>query len=156
MYSVGDRDQRYGADAGLLAQESRKVGIVVHYRLLLDLAHNWNTGAAGLAYGLDPLVLVEAAMRTWLRDRRAAVALAASPCCRREHRLAAVRPGPALSAAVGLDIRDLFVRGEVWRLLTSVLWARDLDLLVTVFALVIGVGACERLIGTRRVLSRGS
>lgn len=55
VYCVGDLDQRYGTDAGLLAQESRKVGIVVHYKLLLDLAHNWNTGAAGLAYGLQTL-----------------------------------------------------------------------------------------------------
>lgn len=55
VYSVGADDTRYGADAGVLAAESRKVGITVHYRLLAGLAHNWNTGAAGLSYGLDQL-----------------------------------------------------------------------------------------------------
>ena len=49
------KDTRYGTDAATLAAESRKVGIRVHYMLLPSLAHNWNTGAAGLSYGLDVL-----------------------------------------------------------------------------------------------------
>ncbi|MGT2426814.1 alpha/beta hydrolase [Amnibacterium kyonggiense] len=54
-FSVGADDKRYGADAGLLAAEARKVGIEVHLKVLEGLGHNWNTGAAGLAYGLDAL-----------------------------------------------------------------------------------------------------
>ncbi|MBW4041557.1 MAG: esterase family protein [Acidobacteria bacterium] len=56
VYAVGEWDKRYGADAGALAVESRKVGMRVSYRDLTGLAHNWNTGAAGLAYGLHELV----------------------------------------------------------------------------------------------------
>jgi enterochelin esterase-like enzyme len=55
VYAVGALDNRYGPDAGALAAESRKVGMRVSYRDLLGLAHNWNTGAAGLAYGLNEL-----------------------------------------------------------------------------------------------------
>lgn len=56
IYSVGALDRRYGLDAGLLAAESRKVGMKVAYRELTGLAHNWNTGAAGLDYGISQLV----------------------------------------------------------------------------------------------------
>lgn len=54
-YSVGQNDRRYGKDAGTLAAASRAVGMHVSYRVLPNLAHNWNTGAAGLDYGLQVL-----------------------------------------------------------------------------------------------------
>lgn len=56
VYSVGALDTRYGKDAGDLAVVSREVGMRVSYRVLPDLAHNWNTGAAGLDFGLQQLV----------------------------------------------------------------------------------------------------
>lgn len=55
LYSVGALDRRYGQDAGKLAAVSKKVGMRTTYRLLPDLAHNWNTGSAGLEWGLPRL-----------------------------------------------------------------------------------------------------
>jgi enterochelin esterase-like enzyme len=55
VYSVGANDRRYGTDAATLAAASRRVGMRVSYRALTGLAHNWNTGAAGLEYGLTRL-----------------------------------------------------------------------------------------------------
>lgn len=56
VYSVGALDRRYGADAGRLATVSAEVGMQTTYRRLPHLAHNWNTGAAGLDLGLTRLV----------------------------------------------------------------------------------------------------
>ncbi|GAA2754380.1 alpha/beta hydrolase [Amnibacterium kyonggiense] len=54
-FSVGADDLRYGADTPLLVAAAKKVGITTHFETLAGLAHNWNTGAAGLSYGLDVL-----------------------------------------------------------------------------------------------------
>lgn len=56
VYSVGGLDKRYGADAGQLAAVSRQVGMSTSYRVFPTLAHNWNTGSAGLTWGLQELV----------------------------------------------------------------------------------------------------
>ncbi|MBW4041558.1 MAG: DUF2156 domain-containing protein [Acidobacteria bacterium] len=89
----------------------------------------------------------------WLAARRASIALAAVVLL-----LAAVTrslpfgPDPRLTASVGLGIGEVYQHGQVWRLLTSVLFARGIELPVVIAALVLGVGACERRIGSVRVL----
>ncbi len=55
VYSVGALDTRYGKNAGILARVSEQVGMHTSYRRFPDLAHNWNTGAAGLEDGLQRL-----------------------------------------------------------------------------------------------------
>ena len=55
VYSVGALDTRYGQNAGILAKVSEEVGMHTSYRRFPGLAHNWNTGAAGLDYGLQQL-----------------------------------------------------------------------------------------------------
>ncbi|MFD1722165.1 alpha/beta hydrolase [Amnibacterium endophyticum] len=55
IYSVGGLDKRYGADAPQLAKASRSVGMDTSYRVFPALAHNWNTGSAGLSWGLQQL-----------------------------------------------------------------------------------------------------
>ena len=55
VYSVGALDSRYGRNAGILAGVSKEVGMHTSYRRFPGLAHNWNTGAAGLEYGLQQL-----------------------------------------------------------------------------------------------------
>ncbi|GAA2754379.1 bifunctional lysylphosphatidylglycerol flippase/synthetase MprF [Amnibacterium kyonggiense] len=92
-------------------------------------------------------------MIAWIRQRPASVGLAVLLLLLAIATRSFV-PGQdsGLAAAVGLDIRELYERGQVWRLVSSVLFARGPGLPVAVLALVLGVGACERLIGTGRVL----
>jgi lysylphosphatidylglycerol synthetase-like protein (DUF2156 family) len=97
--------------------------------------------------------VVEAAVSTWLRQRRASVSLAALILLIAiATRSLPFGPDPRLASLVGLNLGDLFERAEVWRLITSVLFARGFDLPVALVAVVLGMGACERLIGSRRTV----
>jgi hypothetical protein len=89
----------------------------------------------------------------WVRDRKASITIAAVILVvALTTRSLPFGPDPKLAAAVGLNLGDLFMRGEVWRLLSSVLFARGLDLPIALVALVLGAGACEKLMGTRSVV----
>lgn len=92
-------------------------------------------------------------MRRFLGGRPVSTALAAAVL------LAAVvsgslgGPTPAVRAAAGLDPAGLFGSGQVLTLLTSVLLANSTaELLVVLAAVVLAVGACERVLGSRRTL----
>ncbi len=56
LYCVGAGDKRYGAATPELAAASRAAGMRTTTRVLPGLAHNWNTGAAGFAWGLPELL----------------------------------------------------------------------------------------------------
>lgn len=56
LYAVGQFDTRYGKDAVALARASRAAGMRTLFRELPGVAHNWNTGAAGLQWGIEHLV----------------------------------------------------------------------------------------------------
>ncbi|MGT2426815.1 phosphatidylglycerol lysyltransferase domain-containing protein [Amnibacterium kyonggiense] len=92
-------------------------------------------------------------MTAWLKQRPASVGLAAALLVLAvATRSLLVGPDPQLAGAVGLDIEGLYEHGQVWRLITSVLFARGFDLPIALLGLLFGVGACERLIGTGRTL----
>lgn len=56
VYAVGSSDRRYGKVAPAMAAESRRVGMRTTFTALPGLAHNWNTGAAGLSLGIRTLM----------------------------------------------------------------------------------------------------
>lgn len=56
IYSVGALDHRYGRVAPAMAAAARHVGIHATFERIPGLAHNWNTGAAGLDLGLQRLL----------------------------------------------------------------------------------------------------
>lgn len=56
LYCVGAADKRYGAATPKLAAASRAAGMSTRTKVLAGLAHNWNTGAAGFAWGLPELL----------------------------------------------------------------------------------------------------
>jgi enterochelin esterase-like enzyme len=56
LYCVGANDARYGAVIGRLAAASRRAGMHTETTVLPGVAHNWNTGAAGFAWGLPRLL----------------------------------------------------------------------------------------------------
>jgi enterochelin esterase-like enzyme len=56
LYCVGAGDTRYGSATPKLAAASRSAGMRTETTVLAGVAHNWNTGAAGLAWGLPKLL----------------------------------------------------------------------------------------------------
>ena len=56
LYATGIFDTRYGKDAVALATASRAAGMRTAFTRLPGVAHNWNTGAAGLRWGVSRLV----------------------------------------------------------------------------------------------------
>jgi enterochelin esterase-like enzyme len=58
LYCVGANDSRYGEVVARLAAGSRAAGMRTALQVLPGVAHNWNTGAAGLAWGLPKLLPV--------------------------------------------------------------------------------------------------
>jgi enterochelin esterase-like enzyme len=56
LYCVGAADRRYGGVIARLAAASRAAGMQVSSTRLPGVAHNWNTGAAGFAWGVPKLV----------------------------------------------------------------------------------------------------
>ncbi|MDH2442440.1 alpha/beta hydrolase-fold protein [Amnibacterium sp. CER49] len=56
LYCVGANDKRYGAVIAALARASRSAGMRTSTTVLPGVAHNWNTGAAGFAWGLPKLL----------------------------------------------------------------------------------------------------
>jgi enterochelin esterase-like enzyme len=56
LYCVGAGDKRYGSATPKLAAASRAAGMRTRTRVLPGLAHNWNTGAKGFAWGLPELL----------------------------------------------------------------------------------------------------
>jgi len=56
LYCVGAGDKRYGSATPKLAAASRAAGMRTLTRVFPGLAHNWNTGAAGFAWGLPELL----------------------------------------------------------------------------------------------------
>lgn len=54
-FSAGALDRHYGSIAPLMARRAGSAGMSAHVRLLPGLGHNWATGTAGLAWGLDSL-----------------------------------------------------------------------------------------------------
>jgi len=56
LYAVGASDERYGGVMPKLAAASRAAKMHVATKRLPGVAHDWNTGAAGLAWGLQHLV----------------------------------------------------------------------------------------------------
>ncbi|HEY8319777.1 MAG TPA: alpha/beta hydrolase-fold protein [Amnibacterium sp.] len=55
LYCVGARDARYGRMLPPLLAASKQAGMTVQSTKLPGVAHNWNTGAAGFAWGLPKL-----------------------------------------------------------------------------------------------------
>ena len=90
-------------------------------------------------------------MKRFVRDRQVSVLLAAAVLVLTLATGSIGGPPPAVRAAAGLDPAGLFGSGRVQTLLSSVLLANGpVELLVVLAALVLGVGACERLLGRRR------
>ncbi|HEY8319134.1 MAG TPA: alpha/beta hydrolase-fold protein [Amnibacterium sp.] len=58
LYCVGGRDKRYGAILPKLVTASERAGMRTQTKTLPGVAHNWNTGADGFAWGLPRLVSV--------------------------------------------------------------------------------------------------
>ncbi len=56
LYAVGAMDKRYGFVIAKLAAASRAAKMHVATKRLPGVAHNWNTGAAGFAWGLQRLM----------------------------------------------------------------------------------------------------
>ncbi|MCU1473310.1 alpha/beta hydrolase-fold protein [Amnibacterium sp.] len=56
LYSVGAADTRYGPVTPRLAAASRAAGMRTETTVLPGVAHNWNTGSAGFAWGLPRLL----------------------------------------------------------------------------------------------------
>jgi len=56
LYCVGAGDARYGGATLRLAAASRAAGMRTRTAVLPGVAHNWNTGAAGFAWGLPELL----------------------------------------------------------------------------------------------------
>lgn len=56
LYCVGARDASYGAVMPKLVAASKRAGMTTESTRLPGVAHNWNTGAAGFAWGLPKLV----------------------------------------------------------------------------------------------------
>ncbi|MGN6444787.1 bifunctional lysylphosphatidylglycerol flippase/synthetase MprF [Amnibacterium sp.] len=92
-------------------------------------------------------------MSGWVRDRAVALTLAVVTLVAAVTTGSALRgPGPAVRAQLGLGV-DGLVHGRVQTLVTSVLLAGSgPELLLALAAIVLVVGACERLIGHGRVL----
>ena len=93
-----------------------------------------------------------AAVTRWLRERPVAVVLTLLTLASAIATGSLLTgPGPALRAAVALDIGGLFARGRVGALLTSVLLASGpVELLLVLAALLLVVGGCERILGHGR------
>jgi enterochelin esterase-like enzyme len=56
LYCVGARDTSYGAVMPKLVAASKRAGMTTESTRLPGVAHNWNTGAKGFAWGLPKLV----------------------------------------------------------------------------------------------------
>ncbi|MDP9027643.1 MAG: esterase family protein [Actinomycetota bacterium] len=56
LYAIGALDTRYGKDAVALAAASHAAGMRTAFTRLPGVSHNWNTGAAGLRWGMNELV----------------------------------------------------------------------------------------------------
>jgi S-formylglutathione hydrolase FrmB len=56
LYAVGAADKRYQKAESRLVSASRAAGMRTEATLLRGVAHNWNTGAAGFAWGLPRLL----------------------------------------------------------------------------------------------------
>lgn len=55
FFTAGGLDRHLGPVAPVMAKRAQAAGMAVHYRVLQGLRHNWLTGYAGLAWGLDAL-----------------------------------------------------------------------------------------------------
>ncbi len=55
LYCVGAKDHRYGPMLGPLIAASKRAGMHTQSTKIAGVAHNWNTGADGFAWGLPRL-----------------------------------------------------------------------------------------------------